>query len=820
MRRCCSWVSISALLIFLPLLAYAQDETILAQQIEQRFKQVATQVGSAKKAFDEANRELEQDTTIPTPPKLHSPDIRRYDLQAVKQFANPYIVWRGGQAKQDTLKYVEALESAFQNIFTSRLNAVEKVLPNPLKFPVHIYIDCANPNSIEARPSYTGKSYTISLGSELVRRIDNSLLGFTGYLLYNFRSRRTGFFTEGLKMEDVVSVPEFLTIATQLNAQNQSRQNFTSAGGAAKSPFERLMGAFKVNTYLRSPSVPEDIKHLVLISNGNMEHLAEEEVPPEEVFDSYRDGNLYIQALHYYLLRDVLSYIIAHECSHFIQIENDFQGSIIEREIDADRRSVSILQKLQDTDPRNLTIAMAAFANEIQKRGIKDPDHPFTPDRLATLYKALNDGQPNLFLDIDTGQRLLWTPLNPAPSIGVRMVQTSFGLSHTIRTALTFVDNVQHHSILGVTGDVELYQLKTPGVTVAKAKVKGDLNLGEETYIERGMKETQSRGTLEIQLPVDFWSVCADCGVRLIDFKLSNSLRQPPTWTVPKRTLSEMFSSLSSLPEIRRSYEMLFLARGLFVDGRYSDAAVAYSRLSTVMPSLLSPADYLRWAKSLPIEQAAHRADILKSGVLLYPETPNLSYLAGIEAERAGRIMDALEAYFNEINGISDSPNKIPANMRFISTMMLAKQDTPEDEYLQGFKKYIMAQLLLEADNSKKEVAAQIYEKASQHFLSATNGTGSFSARFYKAETTLYASMLTRKPLSKARALFAELIQIRPQFLPSYVHLFHISTCEMKYDEAEGWIMEAIRQNPFVVHPMVEKVLPMIDQKRLNEVCE
>jgi hypothetical protein len=84
----------------------------------------------------------------------------------------------------------------------------------------------------------------------------------------------------------------------------------------------------------------------------------------------------------------------------------------------------------------------------------------------------------------------------------------------------------------------------------------------------------------------------------------------------------------------------------------------------------------------------------------------------------------------------------------------------------------------------------------------------------------MYAAILSKAPLQEPRSLFTGLINRAPYFLPSYSHLFTISACEKKYDEAKDWIVKAIDQDPFELHDLIRGPLMMIDQDRFSEVCK
>jgi len=778
-----------------------------------KFNKVAQTVGPAGADFKSASDSALKDSSFPTPSPLIKGAHSRVDIGAISQFSKVF-------AKRENTD-PEPLSNLIETMCQARAATVEQHLGLALR-PVHIVISTDAPNSLEARSSATGTSYVVSLGSDILNRLNDATLDLSAYLLDNFIWHRTGMLTEGLSMSDIVTVDEFVDLAPRLHPQNQSRDNFLSLGGAEKSLLELQLQSLGALEYLRSPTVPPNIKHQILTHNGSMVLPAFREVTHAEAIAEYRTGNVYLQALHYDLFRAVISYILAHEFGHLIQLEKKLTLSPTAAELDADRVAASLIIKLDDVDPRSLIIAMAEFTDEVQTQKIDDPNHPFTPERLKVLYQALNDTQPDLFIDIDMGERLLRFPVAVANGSNLKSAYAIFGLTHTIRIEVAFQDEGSLPAFSGVRLDLEFYDLANPDRLRSRAKFSGEVGLIDITdsiaSIKGKVHDTKRRAALEIPIPPDSWAECLDCGLRLANAQILPTA--PSTgWDLPHRSVEEMLGSVLQAPH-RNSFSLVLLARGLFLAGRLADSGVAYEQLAKSDGPIMAPSDFVRWAMSVREITPSRSAEILNLALARYPQTSNLAYLAGIENERTNRTIQAIDAYFHEQYAIPQSGVVKEATKRFMKLLADSLPSTPESQYFEAYKRYLVAQQMDLSFKHNIQEAVLLYKEASRLFRGVADSTNSFSACLYQAETSMYAAMLSKDSLQQARSLFLSLIDRDPYFLPSFAHLFEISACEQKYDEAKDWIIKAISKDPFEVHNLIRGPLTMIDQKRLKEVCE
>ena len=90
------------------------------------------------------------------------------------------------------------------------------------------------------------------------------------------------------------------------------------------------------------------------------------------------------------MLRDILTYILAHEVSHIVlgHLSATSEVGTVSQEIAADKLALSALFKLTNTDVRALILAMSSFGKIVQDRGQLDGDHPFSSDRLRILFST------------------------------------------------------------------------------------------------------------------------------------------------------------------------------------------------------------------------------------------------------------------------------------------------------------------------------------------------------------------------------------------------------------------------------------------------
>ena len=198
--------------------------------------------------------------------------------------------------------------------------------------------------------------------------------------------------SDQVDFKSLISVKEFVTLAPEVNPQNQLRNQAVSEGGARRSQFDQLMGGLNLIRVVNSPSIPVNIKLKIMRSAGALGLIrADRQESIDDAAQLYSSGNEYLTTLQFYMLRDILTYILAHEVSHIVlgHLSATSEVGTVSQEIAADKLALSALFKLTNTDVRALILAMSSFGKIVQDRGQLDGDHPFSSDRLRILFRRL-----------------------------------------------------------------------------------------------------------------------------------------------------------------------------------------------------------------------------------------------------------------------------------------------------------------------------------------------------------------------------------------------------------------------------------------------
>lgn len=795
----------------------AAELSQLVEQMDNGFKKLATTAPPPK--LEEIFARAAFDHGVPTPVTTAATYEHRYSEKDVSGFMQNDGLRRDSMSETESVKTPRSIEE----LLDTRLNTLKsRCFPN-LKEEVSIqYVDQLN-QTIGVRRSFSGNGFIISIGRPFLNDLNKKVFELATALFINFRRQHTGFATEGRKMSDFATVGEFVDLATQLNSQNLAPKTYVESGGAPKRDFTIIMAQLSTVPALDSPNIPSAIKKQMLSSEGFAANALDIEVGDASA-DPEAYHNQYITALYFYVLRDILTYLLGHELGHVEAAKLQESRGVL-AEIGADEAAVRSINLLKDTDPHSLILAMAAFHQRLLASHDEDPDHPFTPQRLDILYHALGNQNQNLFLAVDTGENLLRTEVHTKQLPGISHLEVSYSLRHVLRFHITFDPGDLKESPTAVfetptslflETDVRLSHIDRSGRAESEGHFVGEVILENrvQNYLRAGKGSVTA--VAELALPAELWAECLDCVVQVTKLSVLPSGAKGNGWIIEAKSVESLIAAFKSVASWRQPYELLFLARDMYRRHRVADAGHVYGLVRNHRPDLLAPADWLRWASTLT--DITKQIEVMDTATNAFPKTQELHYVDAVVNERDGRLIKALDEYFYEIYGVQDSTLDKDANLQMIKIMAESRDGTPESKYFEGMKYYIAAEQLGSSDGS-----GVLYSKAAERFHEVASMMGSFSARVYEAETNMYGCVLTvGKParFSLPKQLFLGLIQVDPLFMPSYAHMFDIAVCEGNIEDAKHWLVEAIKKNPAQIHDMIRIRLGALDQNQLEGACD
>ena len=788
-------------------------------ELDKGFLEVSRKAFDPEGIFKSVMYDYLNEDSIPTPEVPSLSNAGRFSKSEVEAFARSHRSFMKAYNNKELHKMRSDLSLLFLPLLESRLEKISRAAGKNPNHPLRIIVDRQNVDTLGVRKSATGNEYLILIGADFLNRLNNSVLTLAAYLFRAYSLNNTGFNTEGLLIDDLISVADYVDLAPQLHPQNLARR--ATVDGFVRSKMDMMVAPISSVRLLKVKAVPEDIKKAITTSPVGVGFVPTENIDFSSALSLYLSDNSYITAAHYYLLRDVLSYLISHELAHALRDEESSDISTLKSEITADEEAIRILKSLKDTDLRALYLAMSSFVSEMDYQKEEDADHPFAAQRLILLGSSLEALQPNLFLDLDAGLNLVRQPLPLVSDLS--RLDFSYGLDHSIRFHATWDKQELFNNYHGLSVDltVDLYSLTAPSTSVAQAHFTGELRsiLNQEDRTA-GQPKSKAYMIFQCDLPPDLWAKCPECGVRLTNFSLFNG--EPKGWQIAQTDAAAMKDKLLNYSAEQRGYQLLFLARGLYRQARYPEAKEIYALLAQDWKNLLAPADWVKWASATPKESVVERAQILEQAVQGFPKTEGLSYVAGVMRESAGNHLRAIDHYFNEMYGIPISTHKDDASQRMMSLLVKADKNDLAAPFYEAFKYYLAAQYVGKSDLEQKDkvqISIDFYGRAAKMFGDISHASESFAARVYQAETMMYQFQLAKKPLGPVKDLFTELTMTKPSFIPSYVHLFSISYCEKETETAKKWLISAIRQDPLRIHELLAPAIPLLDKKWDPKVC-
>jgi len=784
------------------------------QRVDENFKTIAKSVPSPSSNVDEIFSSARFDNRLATPPPSSWKYKDRYAESEVEDFFTKY---RRTLVTGSHSEIRPGLPNVLKRLIENRLAELRSRAFSAVSENVICQFIDQPRQTIGVRRSYTDQDiFIIDVGTQFLQQVDDLSLRLAFALFFNFQQKHTGFATEGSRTEDFVNVAAFLNAATQLNAQNLDSKIFSEAGGAPKPEMAIMLGQLAAIHALKSPNIPDDLKKAILFGEG-FSGADDIKLPSYSEAVTLYPHNIYIFSLHYYILRDIVSYLLAHEISHVAGVAHGKVAGGVASEIAADQAAVRALEQLGDTDPHSLILAMAVFHRNLLQSHNQDPDHPFTPQRLDILYRALENQYPSMFLDVESGENLLVTPVSADQHPGILTVEFSYSLRHAVRFHLKFDEVVARREPQYVVLDasVTLRPVDPESNLSKQARFIGPIRL-DDIFTSPTPTSTRMTAVAELSLPGELWTSCFDCTMHIDRLSFLPSTPKQHGWVLEDQPVTEMTSALEKTPPWQRPYELLFLARDLYQRGRSADSANVYKLATVADQHVLAPADWLRWASVLTGD-LPKLVEVMDAAKDAYPQTASLHYLDAVANNLAGNNLAALDSYFYEQYGIDDSTLNADlrkdANLQMIRIMAEAKPETDESTYAEGMKYYIVAQAL-----GPRIESSFLYSQAAEKFHSLA--ARSFSSELYEAETLMYETMVMPiHHFEKPRELFVELIKRDPAFMPSYGHMFDMAACDKNLPEAKQWLIAAIRYNPTQMHPMIGTRLQALDRNALGHAC-
>jgi tetratricopeptide (TPR) repeat protein len=635
--------------------------------------------------------------------------------------------------------------------------------------------------------------------------------------------------------------------------QNLARAGVVSVGGAPKLPWDINILA---GDLIASSFVPDDLKR-ELVETGSPGFFRKPPLDWKELQsdfnDYYRDlyqdmdDTEYIGALHFYILRDVLTYLLSHELGHADlgtfsshNSQLSYKAGRLQVESSADIRAMEIIAQLADTDLRSLILSLAFFIAYQDSIGESDQDHPLPADRVKLMFASAQSLTPSLILDIDAGysffadQDQTYTPLaHDKEMYGLPYHQISAfpGVDHSVRfrvqydlSSYTLSKKSPSEVVLDVS--IQLYQVLDPDRTPIVVHYRGHV-LGQDPLRNqevafgpngtfRGVRPYEAIHVL--RLPPDVWTLCPNCGIRIKQLSfLRPQSNVTPSWSTNHRSVQAMLGDLETLLDKgQQPYALLFLARGLYDEHRLDDAGYVYSRIAKDYANLLSPADWIKYAATYSQDRALERAKLLDLAIQRYPTTSILAMAKGLSAEQGGDVLNAFDGYYREKIVSTGSIYEVQSGERIFK--LLHEESTPESPKAilrKGFSSYVSATKDCNnpnepPDTSKRLHCAMLFEKASSAFTSIGKISPNFSFLNMAAEATLYHHLYAGLPLHAPEQMLTSLIQKGFAFPVVYKKLVLIAECRKDYKAAQAWFIAAIRNNLGSFHPTLLDMLRLL----------
>jgi tetratricopeptide (TPR) repeat protein len=415
----------------------------------------------------------------------------------------------------------------------------------------------------------------------------------------------------------------------------------------------------------------------------------------QEVLGCYRRAPQHYLRLHGQLLTDATQFILAHEAAHIARGHVATPPANLHvsrnRESEADLAALQTMAEIEGFELRSL-VMLFGFMHFIQESpGATSLSHPFSDDRLASLYGAAIARTPDeaLRADINAGMSLLYSdhgsleaawPGGEPASIRVSSYSDSdysaymrLHVSQTLRGPS--VDASEQIAGLTFGCDLALRSRDDPDYVLRRAQVRFRPGKGHTSLAFHadgtGHMPVESTHTVQISPPPEFWLDAANATIALGEVWLSDEAlpekeSQPETEDQPVvEFLGDPDDSAAIDPAGRNLATAGAVTQRMFVvaarrfaaEGRWQPATDTYGRLYAQLPHLLLYSDLMNYIDGLQqtgrIAEAADVARVqLRPG---QPIRPGYHLALAYRANEEGAAIETLEHLFWELNGVGES---------------------------------------------------------------------------------------------------------------------------------------------------------------------
>lgn len=728
------------------------------------------------------------------------------DVAAFRAVYLKYLQESAGVPRRD------GLSTVLMPLFEQRLKALlpHATVGGPVRVLFNRLEDRSESERMYARGSAVDDATLILIGAQWLEELDATVLNLSYYLLDAFALNLRGIkYNPQFEISHAITPAVLVDTATRLNPCNYY-EGIGCELRAASDDFDAFADLRAIDVM---DFIPEDVRQLLKAArNPPMAPVAPASTDAKVLRQTYESMTSLMDALHYYVLRDVVTYLVAHELAHITagDVRNDTDPSVRAREAAADVNAIAAIQKLGDTDPRAIVLAMASFRRALERFGGSDPEHGTPDNRLLHIFYAITNLAPDLLLDVDAGLRVLTHPISNAAGGRFESASYSIGVAHTVRFAVTFGGDHENVKQLPVAFNVSLRRA-TEGTPVVSGRVEG-IAIGVRTT-DNGRSPGKSVYTeYESPLPSNLWTRCVECLAELEDVRVFPDKIAPRS--APPEPVETMLASVRRLPQWRAAYEAVFLARSLFAEGRLHDARATYEWIRADATNHLGPYDYVRWAGTMASSDSAERARVLVEAAGRYPLVPGLPYTTGLALELAGDYVGAIDQYFYEFGALGFPGIYTVANEATARLGLLLSADKPSD------KRRLLWQVLadtapvsfgltgleLEGGQMPAELRRQ-FRELMEKLNSVEGANASLVNSWFRAIASWYLAYGEGSSFVSVSKQFEVIATRWPHFGPAYYGLIRTAACQRDAGAMKKWIVAALRQNPFKVPEYMDNML-------------
>jgi len=512
-----------------------------------------------------------------------------------------------------------------------------------------------------ATRSSIGKEYLILVGDEFADQIDQALLSLSNALQNNALGQLTGYNSEP-------QLNKFPRMSLQQFARTAITFNPASIIQGPVPPMERvprdkiLYSVKNTRKIFQVEGISEELKDRIRLRliPGMRNYTLLPDV--EHAVDQYRQNDERFQVIHYRLLSDVITFLIAHELGHVFQDTKELSPSTsaLSLEVEADKLAVNMIDGLHDTNPRSIVIALAAFQRYKSVQKMFDDSHPLDLDRLRLAFNDLSSTDSALLNDVNCAFNLLKIscPVTDTRNSELNKVTECHyvkSLDQRLRMTIKcdwIEKKLEPDDQFQINLKLRAYNPVEPKQEFGIFELRWVRELADWTYNGSTAVKTGEHD-LSLALPYELASTYPDCGVEIVSISLTRpkSEGQSREWIV--HWANKQPPAVSGLQPLT----CLFLARNAFENKSREISLNLYKKAMGEMSCFTIP-DFFAlsscmWHEGGTAREARH---ILSSGSERYQQFDRFHYALGLASEAHGDLQTALDEYFLEAQGKKFSP--------------------------------------------------------------------------------------------------------------------------------------------------------------------